>query len=71
MTQDLLLAIDQGTTSTRAIAFDRRLRPVASCGIRLASAHPAPGWVEQDADEIWNSGITVTSLFASCWSTWL
>ena len=55
MTQDLLLAIDQGTTSTRAIAFDRRLRPVASCGIPLASAHPAPGWVEQDPEAIVNS----------------
>ena len=55
MTQDLLLAIDQGTTSTRAIAFDRRLRPVASCGIPLASAHPAPGWVEQDPEAIVDS----------------
>lgn len=55
MTADLLLAIDQGTTSTRAIAFDRSLRPVASASRPLATAHPQPGWVEQDADEILES----------------
>ena len=55
MTQDLLVAIDQGTTSTRAIAFDRSLRPVASCSIRLETANPAPGWVEQDPEAIVDS----------------
>ena len=55
MSQDLLLAIDQGTTSTRAIAFDRSLQPVASSSIRLDTSHPAPGWVEQDPEAIVNS----------------
>ncbi len=52
MTADLLLAIDQGTTSTRAIAHDRVLRPVATASVPLESRHPHPGWVEQDPEEI-------------------
>lgn len=57
MSADLLLAIDQGTTSTRAIAFDRSLQPVASASVRLDTAHPAPGWVEQDPEAIVDSVI--------------
>lgn len=52
MTGDLLLAIDQGTSSTRAICFDRALRPVATAARPLATRHPRAGWVEQDPDEI-------------------
>jgi glycerol kinase len=52
MTQGLLLAIDQGTTSTRAFAFDADLRPLASATRGLTVRHPRPGWVEQDPDEI-------------------
>ena len=48
----MLLAIDQGTTSTRAIAFDRSLRPVAAATVPLDTRHPAPGWVEQDPEAI-------------------
>ncbi len=55
MSEGLFLAIDQGTTSTRAIAFDRSLRPVASSSIRLETSHPAPGWVEQDPEAIVDS----------------
>jgi glycerol kinase len=55
LSADLLLAIDQGTTSTRAIAFDRSLRPVATASVRLETAHPAPGWVEQDPEAIVDS----------------
>lgn len=51
-TADLLLAIDQGTTSTRVIAFDRDLRIVASAARPIATRHPVPGWVEQDPDEL-------------------
>ena len=54
----LLLAIDQGTTSTRAIAFDRELRPVASAARPLGVTHPRPGWVEQDPDEILESVVS-------------
>ena len=50
-----LLAIDQGTTSTRAILFDAEARPVASHAIELRQIYPANGWVEHDAEEIWQA----------------
>lgn len=56
---DLLLAIDQGTTSTRAILFDAALAPVATAQIPLAQHFPQPGWVEHDADEIWRAVVQV------------
>jgi len=52
-----LLAIDQGTTSTRSIVFDAALAPVASAQIELAQFYPASGWVEHDAEEIWASTV--------------
>jgi glycerol kinase len=54
-----ILAIDQGTTSTRAILFDAAARPVASHAIELKQVYPANGWVEHDATEIWQATITV------------
>jgi len=54
----LILAIDQGTTSTRAIAFEVRdggLHPVAVSQIELAQHFPQSGWVEHDASEIWSA----------------
>ena len=53
MTQ--VLAIDQGTTSTRAILFGADLAPGASAQQEFTQHYPAPGWVEHDADEIWHS----------------
>ena len=54
-----ILSIDQGTTSTRAILFDRGGRPVAT-GQREHRQHfPAAGWVEHDALEIWESARAV------------
>jgi len=50
-----ILAIDQGTTSSRAIVFDRDLRPVASAQQEFAQHFPASGWVEHDPQEIWHS----------------
>jgi glycerol kinase len=50
-----LLAIDQGTTSTRAILFDSAARPVASHSIELKQFYPANGWVEHDPEEIWQA----------------
>ena len=46
-------AIDQGTTSTRFIVFDRDGRAVASAQREHAQIYPKPGWVEHDAEEIW------------------
>ena len=51
----LILAIDQGTTSSRAILFDRAFRPVASDQREFAQHFPSAGWVEHDAEEIWKS----------------
>jgi glycerol kinase len=48
-----LLAIDQGTTSSRAILFDARGRPLASHAVALKQVYPASGWVEHDPLEIW------------------
>lgn len=54
-----ILAIDQGTTSTRAIAFDEVFRPAASAQIELRQHYPQPGWVEHDAEEIWAATVKV------------
>src|ERR1043166_9022041 len=50
-----LLAIDQGTTSTRAMLFDGAARPVTSHSIELRQIYPANGWVEHDPEEIWQA----------------
>src|SRR6476661_2696573 len=52
---EYLLAIDQGTTSTRAIVFDLALAPVASAQQELRQIYPAPGLVEHDPEEIWSA----------------
>jgi glycerol kinase len=49
----LILAIDEGTTSTRAVAFDLAGNIVESEGAPLTQHYPQPGWVEHDAAEIW------------------
>ncbi len=48
----VVLAVDQGSSSTRCVAFDARLEPVATASRPLATSFPAPGRVEHDADEI-------------------
>lgn len=50
-----ILAIDQGTTSTRAIVFDRQCRICAQAQKEFTQFFPKPGWVEHDANEIWLS----------------
>jgi glycerol kinase len=52
---DFLLAIDQGTTSTRAILFDAAIAPVATAQQEFRQIYPAPGLVEHDPEEIWSS----------------
>jgi glycerol kinase len=52
---DLLLAIDQGTTSTRAILFDAAGQERHSPRLELHQHYPRPGWVEHDPEEIWRS----------------
>ncbi|MFF3228034.1 glycerol kinase GlpK [Nocardia suismassiliense] len=55
MTQRFVLAIDQGTTSTRCILFDQRARLVGVAQREHQQHYPRPGWVEQDAMEIWRN----------------
>ncbi|MGO9273258.1 MAG: glycerol kinase GlpK [Terriglobia bacterium] len=50
-----ILALDQGTTSSRAILFDREGNVAASANQELKQYYPQPGWVEHDALEIWQS----------------
>jgi glycerol kinase len=54
---NFLLAIDQGTTSTRAILFDAAGNLHHTARIALRQIHPRPGWVEHDPEEIWRSVI--------------
>ena len=48
-----ILAIDQGTTSSRAILFDADLRPVATAQEEFPQHYPQSGWVEHDPSDIW------------------
>ncbi len=50
-----ILAIDQGTTSSRAIAFDAELAPVHTAQAEFAQHFPASGWVEHDPEDIWQT----------------
>ncbi len=54
-----ILALDQGTTSSRAIIFDLAGRVVASAQQEFRQIYPQPGWVEHDPMEIWESQIAV------------
>src|SRR5713226_8739648 len=52
---DYLLAIDQGTTSTRAILFEATGAVRHTARIELRQIYPRPGWVEHDPEEIWQA----------------
>jgi glycerol kinase len=54
-----ILALDQGTTSSRAILFDRHGQPVARAQQEFAQYFPTPGWVEHDPGDIWESQLAV------------
>ncbi|HEX6358788.1 glycerol kinase GlpK [Actinophytocola sp.] len=55
MAQRFVMAIDQGTTSTRCIVFDSNARLVSVAQREHRQYYPKPGWVEQDAVEIWRN----------------
>src|SRR6266851_2269612 len=60
-----VIAIDQGTTSTRAIAFDRACLPVAVAQREFPQIYPAPGLVEHDPEAIWTTAVeTVREVMA-------
>jgi glycerol kinase len=50
-----ILAIDQGTTSSRALVFDRNMRVVAAAQEEFPQHFPASGWVEHDPDDLWTT----------------
>ncbi|UAB88630.1 glycerol kinase GlpK [Ruegeria sp. SCSIO 43209] len=54
-----ILAIDQGTTSSRAILFDAQMQRVGTAQHEFTQHFPQEGWVEHDAEEIWDSVLTV------------
>ena len=59
MAEPLILALDQGTTSTRAILFDATGRALAEAGRPLEQFYPADGWVEHDAEAIFQASVEV------------
>ncbi len=54
---DLLLALDQGTTSSRAIVFELDGRPLSVAQRAFPQSFPRPGWVEHDPEDIWGSQV--------------
>ncbi len=65
MARDHLLAIDQGTTSSRVVVYDARLRPVAQAQVEVPPTYPREGWVEHDPAALVDSiGPLVTKALA-------
>lgn len=59
MSNELIMAIDQGTTSTRAIIFDKQGQPLITSQKEFTQHYPADGWVEHDPEEIWQTTLDV------------
>ncbi|MEJ2124661.1 MAG: FGGY family carbohydrate kinase, partial [Alphaproteobacteria bacterium] len=55
-----ILAIDQGTTSSRTIVFDDAMNIASTAQLEFAQHYPNSGWVEHDAEEIWTSVLATT-----------
>ncbi len=53
--QKIVMALDQGTSSSRTILFDENAEIIASASRKVATHFPKSGWVEQNPEEIWNS----------------
>jgi len=60
MSPKYILALDQGTSSSRAVLFDHAGRVVRKRAQALPQIYPAPGWVEHNAEDIWSSQVNVT-----------
>ena len=54
----MILVIDQGTTSTRAIAFGPDAEPVANAKAEFPQIYPRPGWVEHDPEALWETTLS-------------
>lgn len=59
MAKDYILALDQGTSSSRAVIFDRFQQPLGIEQVEFTQHYPSPGWVEHDPKEIWETQIGV------------
>ncbi len=59
MSARYILAIDQGTSSSRAVVYDGELAKVAAAQVEFPQYYPLPGWVEHDVNEIWDSVVVV------------
>ena len=55
MENKYILAIDQGTTSSRAIVFDKKGNKISQAQMEFRQIFPNSGWVEHDAKEIWHT----------------
>src|SRR5688572_5889855 len=58
---DYILSLDQGTTSSRAIIFDKKGNIVSTAQKEFTQYFPQPGWVEHDASEIWSTQLGVAT----------
>ncbi|MFX5756621.1 FGGY family carbohydrate kinase, partial [Acinetobacter baumannii] len=56
-----ILSLDQGTTSSRAIVFDKQGTIISIAQKEFSQLFPQPGWVEHDANEIWSTQIGVAA----------
>jgi len=59
MAADVILAIDQGTTNTKALLVGQNAQIVARASRPMTLAHPRPGWTEQNAEHLWASVVAV------------
>ena len=59
MSNSYILALDQGTTSSRAILFDHDGNIITTAQKEFTQIYPQPGWVEHDAEEIWSTQFSV------------
>jgi glycerol kinase len=61
----VVLAVDQGSSSTKCIAVARNGEILGSAAVPVSQSHSRPGWVEQDADELWTSVLRAIDLVAA------
>ena len=57
----IILAIDQGSGSTKALAINLKGEVLAQSEVKITTSFPQPGWVEQDPEEIWQSVVTASN----------
>ena len=59
MAKKYVIALDQGTTSSRAIIYDKNAHPIGNSSKEFTQFYPQPGWVEHDAEEIFKTQLSV------------